>query len=116
MAARYLSFFHHQAGEKDAGGGTIRSQKRNSHGIRREMGDWDSDELVLIQGIIDAWFEEEDGLILVDYKTDYVNDTQILVKRYKTQLDYYEKALTQMLGRNVKERYIYSYRLGLIAV
>ena len=71
---------------------------------------------VLIQGIIDAWFEEEDGLILVDYKTDYVNDAQILVKRYKTQLDYYEKALTQMLGRNVKERYIYSYRLGLIAV
>ena len=97
--------------------GKLYKEKQFVMGIpAREMGDWDSDELVLIQGIIDAWFEEEDGLILVDYKTDYVNDTQILVKRYKTQLDYYEKALTQMLGRNVKERYIYSYRLGLIAV
>ena len=97
--------------------GKLYKEKQFVMGIpAREMGDWDSDELVLIQGIIDAWFEEEDGLILVDYKTDYVNDAQILVKRYKTQLDYYEKALTQMLGRNVKERYIYSYRLGLIAV
>ena len=34
------------------------------------MGDWDSDERILIQGIIDAWFEEDDGLVLVDYKTD----------------------------------------------
>ena len=97
--------------------GKLYREKQFVMGIpAREMGDWDSDELVLIQGIIDAWFEEEDGLVLVDYKTDYVENTEVLVSRYKTQLDYYEKALTQMLGKNVKERYIYSYRLGLVAV
>lgn len=82
----------------------------------REMGDWDSDELVLIQGIIDAYFEEEDGLVLVDYKTDYVKSEEMLIKRYKAQLDYYEKALSQILGKPVKERILYSYRLGAIKV
>ena len=31
-----------------------------------------SEELVLIQGVIDAYIEEADGFILIDYKTDYV--------------------------------------------
>ena len=38
----------------------------------REMNKADSDALILLQGIIDAWFEEDDGLVLVDYKTDRV--------------------------------------------
>lgn len=80
----------------------------------REVGDWDSDEPVLIQGIIDAYFEEADGLVLVDYKTDYVKDGEILKKRYGAQLDYYERALVQIIEKPVKERVIYSYRLGSI--
>ena len=40
----------------------------------REMDEADSDELVLIQGIIDAWFEDEDGAVLVDYKTDRIGE------------------------------------------
>ncbi len=40
----------------------------------RDMDEADSDELVLIQGIIDAWFEDEDGAVLVDYKTDRIGE------------------------------------------
>lgn len=79
----------------------------------REMGLGDSDELVLIQGIIDAYLKEEDGLVVIDYKTDHILPGQedLLVKRYKTQLDYYQKALEQMTGQAVKERIIYSLEL-----
>lgn len=68
-------------------------------------------ETVLIQGIIDVFFEEEDGLVLADYKTDRVDTAAELVSRYKVQLDYYEQALTQLTGKKVKERIIYSFAL-----
>ncbi|HHX11554.1 MAG TPA: UvrD-helicase domain-containing protein [Clostridiales bacterium] len=74
--------------------------------------DVDSDELVLIQGIIDAFFEEDKQLVLVDYKSDWVRDEQTLIERYKVQLDYYQKALEQIFKKEVKERIIYSLILG----
>ena len=52
-----------------------------------------------------------DGMVLIDYKTDHVSDGEILVKRYKVQLDYYQRALEQMTGKRVKERIIYSLAL-----
>ena len=76
-----------------------------------------SEELVLIQGVIDAYIEEADGFILIDYKTDYVpkEDTQkgeeLLKERYQVQLDYYGRALTQLTGKKVKEKWIYSFGL-----
>jgi len=69
-------------------------------------------ELVLIQGIIDVWFEEDDGLVLLDYKTDKVKEGYELVKRYALQLDYYQEALEKITGKKVKERIIYSFTLG----
>lgn len=79
----------------------------------RDMDEADSDELVLIQGIIDAWFEEEDGLVLVDYKTDRIGEgeEQILIDRYRSQLVYYARALSQITGKKVKESVIYSLTL-----
>lgn len=73
-----------------------------------------SEELVLIQGIIDLYFEEEDGLVILDYKTDRIDKggEKLLAERYRIQLDYYKKALEQMTGRKVKETYIYSFSLG----
>lgn len=59
------------------------------------MGDWDSDERILIQGIIDAFFEEDGKLVLVDYKTDYVENSDILIRRYEAQVRYYTRALEQ---------------------
>ncbi len=69
------------------------------------------DELIMIQGIIDMYFEEEDGLVLVDYKTDRVRDAEELKERYQLQLDLYERALTQITGKPVKEKLIWSFWL-----
>ena len=77
----------------------------------RDMGAGDSDELVVIQGIIDAFFEEEEGLVLMDYKTDKISREETLVEHYRKQLDYYERALEQMTGKPVKEKVIYSLTL-----
>jgi len=73
-----------------------------------------ADELVMVQGIIDACFEENGELVLVDYKTDSVpeNVKEVLTKRYRTQLLYYEQALCQVTGKNVKERMIYAFVSG----
>lgn len=70
-----------------------------------------SDELVLIQGMIDVYFEEDGELVVVDYKTDRVADPEELVEKYQKQLEYYERALTRMTGKRVKERLIYSFAL-----
>jgi ATP-dependent helicase/nuclease subunit A len=70
-----------------------------------------ADETVLIQGIIDVYFEEEDGLVLLDYKTDSVPELDDLWKRYETQLDYYKEALERITGKRVKERILYSFHL-----
>lgn len=76
-------------------------------------------ETVLIQGIIDVFFEEEDGFVVLDYKTDAVSAAAELVKRYQVQLAYYSEALEQIYGyapgadgKPVKERLIYSFKLG----
>ena len=78
-----------------------------------------AEETVLIQGIIDVFFEEEDGLVVLDYKTDAVSAAEELVKRYQAQLAYYSEALAQIYGHEpgagtkpVKERLIYSFKLG----
>lgn len=70
-------------------------------------------ETVLVQGVIDAFYYDEDGdMILLDYKTDRVAKPQELIERYKTQLDYYQDALEQITGKRVKKRIIYSFKLG----
>lgn len=79
----------------------------------REMEVCSSDELVLIQGIIDAYMEEEEGLVLIDYKTDHVvrGRESLLTERYGIQLEYYKRALEQMTGKKVTEKIIYSLTL-----
>ena len=72
-------------------------------------------EMVLVQGIIDAWFMEGDDVILMDYKTDRVygdKGPDELIKRYKVQLDNYALALKRITGKEPKERIIYSFSLG----
>ena len=72
----------------------------------------DNVEKVILQGIIDAFIMEEEGIILVDYKTDRVKDGEELRNRYQKQIDLYSKALEQILGKKVKRRVLYSFSLG----
>lgn len=73
-----------------------------------------SDEIMLVQGIIDVFFEEDGELVLMDYKTDYVRsrDGRELIDKYAVQLDYYKRALEQMTEMKVKESIIYSFALN----
>lgn len=68
-------------------------------------------ELILVQGIIDVYFEEEDGLVVLDYKTDKAKSGVELREKYHAQLDYYARALEQVTGKHVKEKIIYSFTL-----
>ena len=70
-------------------------------------------ETVLVQGIIDAYFMEEEEIVLVDYKTDRVRrgQEQKLIDLYHVQLEDYARALERMTGKRVKEKIIYSFTL-----
>jgi len=72
----------------------------------------DNVEKVILQGIIDAFIMEEEGIILVDYKTDRVKDGEELRNRYQKQIDLYSEALEQILGKKVRRRVLYSFSLG----
>ena len=69
-------------------------------------------EQVLIQGIIDVFFEEDGGIVVADYKTDVVKKSEELILRYQTQLDYYAEALSRLTGKSVIQKIIYSFALG----
>lgn len=71
-----------------------------------------SGEKILVQGIIDVYFGEPDGLVVLDYKTDKVRSAGELREKYHAQLDYYARALTRLTGKPVKEKIIYSFTLG----
>ncbi len=70
-------------------------------------------ETIVLQGIIDLCGEEEDGLWLLDYKTDRIEagEESILLDRYKEQMLYYRLALEQMMQKKVKHTVIYSFAL-----
>ena len=67
---------------------------------------------VLLQGIVDAFIVEDDGIILVDYKTDRVREGEELRERYLKQIMLYSDALEAILGKRVKRRVLYSFYLG----
>lgn len=82
-----------------------------------------NDEPVLIQGVIDCVFEDEKGIVLVDYKTDAITGRfkggfseakEVLENRYRTQIDLYGEALEKILKMKVSERYLFFFDGGHI--
>ncbi len=80
--------------------------------------DWENnnEEKVLIQGVVDCIIYTDDGLIVLDYKTDRIGDQDIsldmltmLKKRYKIQVDLYKRALEDILQKPVKDTYLYFF-------
>lgn len=67
---------------------------------------------VLIQGIVDVFFFENDELVILDYKTDRVKSPDTLKKRYTTQLKLYADALSKAYQKKVSGLYIYSFALN----
>jgi ATP-dependent helicase/nuclease subunit A len=81
--------------------------------------DWEEeDELVFVQGIIDCIIEDDEGLTLIDYKSDGITDRfkggfeqaqPILEGRYKLQINLYTKAIEQIWKRRITERYLFFF-------
>jgi ATP-dependent helicase/nuclease subunit A len=78
----------------------------------------DEDESIFVQGVIDCIFEDEKGLVLIDYKTDGITDRfkggieqakPILEERYRMQIDLYTKAIERIWKRKVAERYLFFF-------
>jgi ATP-dependent helicase/nuclease subunit A len=71
-------------------------------------------ETPFIQGIADMFFYEDDGIVLVDYKTNRNTTAERLIHDYRGQLSIYKKAIEEMTGVNVKECWLYSFEIGEI--
>lgn len=71
-------------------------------------------EGIFVQGIIDLLFWDEDGLVLIDYKTDRVRDGRELIDKYAMQLRLYAEAVQGILQKPVKEIYLYVFSTGEI--
>lgn len=80
--------------------------------VNEEISDEFAKEKVLIQGIADLIIEEADGIIIVDYKTDYLNNEQDFIDRYQKQLEIYKDAMNKYFDKPVKECVIYSLHMG----
>lgn len=84
----------------------------NNEDIQNNRATYDEESLML-RGIIDLYFEEDDEIVIVDYKTDYVDqdNKQDVINRYRKQLDLYADALTKLTGKKVKEKYLYLFNV-----
>lgn len=78
--------------------------------------DTDFTDKVLIQGIADCVFEENGKLVLLDYKTDRVDDENELLERYAKQISFYRYAVEKTLNKPVKEAVLYSFHLQKVCI
>ncbi len=93
-------FFRSDLGQRMLSSGTVRREWAFNL-VMDEQG-------TLLQGVIDCAFLEDDQWVLVDYKTDRIEDEDAFIRRYEMQIDWYAKALEKITGKAVKERYLYS--------
>ena len=81
--------------------------------VNNELSEEYKNENIRLQGIIDCFFEEEDKVILIDYKTDYIEEEKEdeFKNKYIKQLEYYSNAIFKIIGKKVDEKYLYSFYL-----
>lgn len=84
-----------------------------AHEIYDDLDD-DWREKVLVQGVIDCLWYEEDGWVLLDYKSDYVKPGELdeFIKGYQGQINLYARAVEEIWKQPVKEKYLYLFALG----
>lgn len=77
--------------------------------IRDNLNDDIKNEKITVQGAVDVCFVEDEELVILDFKTDRVDDAEELAKSYGEQLNAYAKACEKIFGLKVKEKLIYSF-------
>lgn len=115
-----VTFFHSPLGQRMLKGKTEREVPFSMTVAASESYvDWNGiEEEVLVQGVIDCMIEEDDGIVLIDFKTDRITGkfpggfeqaSSELLKRYEMQLTLYSKAIEEGLHTKVKEKYLYFF-------
>ncbi len=119
-----LDFFEHEIGKKLLAANKVDREVPFTLGIPAHTvySDWNNqEEKILVQGIIDCVWKDENGIFLLDYKTDTIQGKfpggfsqakPILAKRYQVQLDLYEQALENIWGVPIKGKYLYFFDGG----
>ena len=69
-------------------------------------------EVIIIEGVADCAFIENGGLVIIDFKTDRVDNSEELAEKYREQLRIYRRCLGEVIGLPVKQTLIYSFKLG----
>lgn len=100
-----LGFFQSDMGRRLLASEKVRREWRFNLRLK-EQGD------VLLQGVIDCAFMEDGQWILLDYKTDHIEDEEAFTERYRLQLQLYARAVEQITGVGVRETWLYALRLG----
>ncbi len=104
---RFEAFFESSLGKRYINSDNVFKEK--AFVLKKKL-EQTGDDDILIQGIIDCYFEEGDGIVLLDYKTDYLyGDEELLVERYKKQLELYKEAIEVITSKPVIASYIYSF-------
>ena len=116
-----IDFFQTEIGQRMRCASTVRREVPFTMSLpaRDAYPDWqEGEEEVLVQGVIDCLFEDEEGLVLVDYKTDAITGRfqngfegakPILIDRYQTQLQLYTRAVEGILNKTVTHRYLFFF-------
>lgn len=119
-----VKFFETELGRRMIGAPLLKREVPFSAAFPAEVAysDWQGEsEPILVQGVIDCIFEDEAGLVLVDYKTDAIEERYrggfdearpILEERYRVQIELYSQALEQILKKKVAERYLFFFDGG----
>jgi ATP-dependent helicase/nuclease subunit A len=109
------SFFMGDLGQRVLGAEYVRREVPFSYGLAAgevypEADESTKQETVLVQGVIDCLFQESDGLVLLDFKTDAVKgQVERAAERYRLQLELYAKAIEHIWGQPVKEKYLFFF-------
>jgi ATP-dependent helicase/nuclease subunit A len=92
----------------------VMQRARDAPRVWRELALWFPEQDELIEGIVDLVFEEDGGLVVVDYKTDHIAPEQALVQaaHHAPQLQLYGRGLAQATGMRVKERLVLFTAIG----
>ena len=84
----------------------------NNEDVQNNRATYD-EESMMLRGIIDLYFEEDEEIVIVDYKTDYITEEnkEEVINKYRKQVDLYSDALIKLTGKKVKERYLYLFNV-----
>lgn len=117
-AEKILGFFNSDIGERLRKSPRVKREvpfviKKKANHIMENL---NGEDVILIQGIIDCYFQEDDEVVLIDYKTDSANEDNLedIRQEYKEQLSLYKEAIEKIKKKRVKESYLYLFSKGIL--